>query len=254
MGSTALPAMRTAPKFIFFTDFDGTITQQDSNDFITDNLGYGAGLRKMGNGDVLFGRRDFRDSFQEMMDSIQAPFDQCIDTLLQNITLDAGFKEFFYWARDSNVPIVVLSGGMEPIIRALLAHFLGQDEANSLQIVSNNVAARAGKSINEEGGWQIVFHDASGFGHDKSLEIRPYANLPEGERPVLFYAGDGVSDLSAAKETDLLFAKAGRDLVTYCENENVPFTTFEDFSEIHAIVEDIVAGKIKVKDAATGRK
>ena len=27
---------------------------------------------------------------------------------------------------------------------------------------------------------------------------------------MLFYAGDGVSDLSAAKETDLLFAKAGR--------------------------------------------
>jgi 2-hydroxy-3-keto-5-methylthiopentenyl-1-phosphate phosphatase len=26
----------------------------------------------------------------------------------------------------------------------------------------------------------------------------------------MFYAGDGVSDLSAAKETDLLFAKKGR--------------------------------------------
>lgn len=46
------------------------------------------------------------------------------------------------------------------------------------------------------------------FGHDKSLEIRPYAALPD--RPIMFYAGDGVSDLSAAKETDLLFAKAGR--------------------------------------------
>lgn len=55
----------------------------------------------------------------------------------------------------------------------------------------------------------------SGFGHDKSLEIRPYANLPEGQRPVLFYAGDGVSDLSAAKETDLLFAKAGRGMLTH---------------------------------------
>jgi 2-hydroxy-3-keto-5-methylthiopentenyl-1-phosphate phosphatase len=28
----------------------------------------------------------------------------------------------------------------------------------------------------------------------------------------MFYAGDGVSDLSAAKETDLLFAKAGKGL------------------------------------------
>ena len=55
--------------------------------------------------------------------------------------------------------------------------------------------------------------NGSGFGHDKSLEIRPYANLPAEERPTLFYAGDGVSDLSAAKETDLLFAKAGRGML-----------------------------------------
>jgi len=209
MGST-LPALQTNPKFIFFTDFDGTITQQDSNDFLTDNLGFGAELRKKGNADTLFGRRHFRDTFEEMMDSISTPFDKCIETLLQNITIDQGFKEFFVWARENNVPIVVLSGGMEPIIRALLAHFLGKEEAETLQIVSNNAVPRPGKSINDEGGWKIVFHDDSGFGHDKSIEIRPYAALPEGERPVLFYAGDGVSDLSAAKETDLLFAKAGR--------------------------------------------
>jgi 2-hydroxy-3-keto-5-methylthiopentenyl-1-phosphate phosphatase len=50
----------------------------------------------------------------------------------------------------------------------------------------------------------------SSFGHDKSIEIRKYSRLAE--RPVLFYAGDGVSDLSAAKETDLLFAKAGQGI------------------------------------------
>lgn len=52
----------------------------------------------------------------------------------------------------------------------------------------------------------------SSYGHDKSLQIQPYANLPDGERPILFYAGDGVSDLSAARETDLLFAKEGRGM------------------------------------------
>jgi 2-hydroxy-3-keto-5-methylthiopentenyl-1-phosphate phosphatase len=79
-----------------------------------------------------------------------------------------------------------------------------------------------------------------------------------------------VSDLSAAKETDLLFAKAGRgmsespldlgltltvglDLVTYCEKEQVPFKTFQNFSDILATVKEIVAGRITVKQAATGR-
>ncbi|KAH6634797.1 HAD-like domain-containing protein [Chaetomium sp. MPI-SDFR-AT-0129] len=257
MGSTlpiALPALKTNPKFIFFTDFDGTITVQDSNDYMTDNLGFGTALRKEGNADVLYGRRDFRDSFRDMLDSVKTPFNECIDILRQNITLDPGFKAFFEWASENNVPIVVLSGGMTPVIRALLAHLLGEEAVDTLQIVSNDVAPRDGKSINEEGGWQIVFHDDSGFGHDKSLEIRPYARLPAEERPVLFYAGDGVSDLSAAKETDLLFAKSGRDLVTYCEKEEVVFTTFNDFSDIHNTVKEIVAGKLTVKEAATGRK
>jgi hypothetical protein len=30
MDSTSLPAMKTNPKIIFFTDFDGTITLKDS--------------------------------------------------------------------------------------------------------------------------------------------------------------------------------------------------------------------------------
>ncbi|KAF2964429.1 hypothetical protein GQX73_g9152 [Xylaria multiplex] len=248
----SLPALRTNPKAIFFTDFDGTITLQDSNDWMTDNLGFGVELRRQGNKDVLYNGRPFRDAFQEMLDSVTKPFDQCLELLLQNVKLDPAFKDFATWCRANNVPIVVLSGGMQPVIRALLAHLVGEEEAAAMQIVSNDVKARPGKSINDENGWDIEYHDDSSFGHDKSLEIRPYAALPE--RPVMFYAGDGVSDLSAAKETDLLFAKAGRDLVTYCEKESVPFTVFNDFSDIHKIVADVVDGKISVQQAATGTK
>lgn len=158
MAPSSLPAMKTNPKFIFFTDFDGTLTLQDSNDFLTDNLGYGEKLRKQGNQDVLHGRMSFRDSFREMMDSVKIPYDQCIKTLVENITLDPYFKEFYDWARANNVPVVVLSSGMVPIIRALLQHLVGP-EAKDIQIVSNDVAPRDGKSINEEGGWQIIFHD-----------------------------------------------------------------------------------------------
>ncbi|KAI0966869.1 HAD-like domain-containing protein [Xylaria arbuscula] len=248
----SLPALRTNPKAIFFTDFDGTITLQDSNDWLTDNLGFGVELRRQGNKEVLYNGRPFRDAFQEMLDSVTRPFDQCVELLLQNVKLDPAFKEFAAWCQANNVPIVVLSGGMQPIIRALLAHLLGDEEASVMQIVSNDVKPRPGKSINDENGWDIQYHDESSFGHDKSLEIRPYAALSD--RPVMFYAGDGVSDLSAAKETDLLFAKTGRDLVTYCEKENVPFTVFHDFSDIHKVVTAVVEGKISVQQAATGTK
>lgn len=57
---------------------------------------------------------------------------------------------------------------------------------------------------------------------------------------MLLFAGDGVSDLSAARETDLLFAKRGRDLVAYCEREGVPFTEFGDWGEILEVTRGIV--------------
>jgi 2,3-diketo-5-methylthio-1-phosphopentane phosphatase len=175
-----------------------------------------------------------------MMASVKAPYNECIKLLIQNIKLDPGFKDFFYWSLENNVPVVVLSSGMVPIIRALLAHMIGPD-AEKIQIVANSVEYKAGKGPDDEDAWDLVFvHPESGFGHDKSRTIRPYAELSKEERPTLFYAGDGVSDLSAARETDLLFAKKGMDLVSYCVREEVPFTLFEDWTTIHKKVESIV--------------
>lgn len=247
MASKTLPSMATSPKYIFFSDFDGTITQRDSNDYMTDNLGYGYEKRRAGNKAVLDGKMTFRDSFRDMLDSVKTPFNECIQILIKNIKLDPYFKEFYDYAKANNIPVVVLSGGMTPIITALLDHLVGE---NDIRIVSNDVGSRGGADINTPGGWEIVFHDESHFGHDKSLDIRPYAELPDNIRPTMFYAGDGVSDLSAAKETDLLFAKKGHDLINYCVREKVPFTVFEDWSAILSTVKDIVDGKKDVKEVA----
>ena len=196
-----------------------------------------------------------------MMDSVKTPYPECIKKLCDNIKLDPYFNDFYKWSRENGVPVIVLSSGMTPIIRALLVHLVGP-EGNDIEIVSNDVADRPPKKQEEEGGWQIQFHDESGFGHDKSLTIRPYAKYfeehPNEPRPTMFYAGDGVSDLSAARETDLLFAKKGHgklpketkvvtkltdlpsDLITYCEREDVPFTVFEDWQSILATTKDIL--------------
>ncbi|KAM5462539.1 hypothetical protein MferCBS49748_006446 [Microsporum ferrugineum] len=286
MGSIdSLPAMKTNPKVIFFTDFDGTITLQDSTLhgtlemedgdasltadaahrqrspskdiytflFFTDHLGFGAGERSARNTAILEGKITFRDGFREMLDSIDAPYDECINFLCQRVTLDPHFTEFYNWAKDNNVPVVVLSSGMVPIIHALLIKLLGHEPEN-IQIVANQVASRDGKDINSKGGWQIAFHDDSHFGHDKSLEIRPYAAIPKSDRPILLYAGDGVSDISAARQTDLLFAKKGHDLTIICKRDNIPYTTFEDWSTILSTTRDLLEGKTTLDDVISAQK
>jgi 2-hydroxy-3-keto-5-methylthiopentenyl-1-phosphate phosphatase len=94
-----------------------------------------------------------------MLESIKTPYDECIEILLKNMKLDPYFEEFYHWAEDNNVPIVILSSGMRPIISALLEKFLGHKPASHLTIISNEPTSRDGKDINSEGGWQIEYHD-----------------------------------------------------------------------------------------------
>lgn len=228
-----------SPKVILFTDFDGTITKQDSNDFLVDNYGMGREKRREGNKKVISGDLTFRKLFAEMLDSVHLPFQECIDLLLKNIDLDSGFNDFYSWALENDIPVIVLSSGMEPIIRALLTKLVGE-KAKGIQIIANQVKL-------EDNGkkWEIVYRDGSDFGHDKSSTIKKY--LTPG-RPILLYAGDGISDVSAAKETDLLFAKSGQDLITYCNENKIPYTEFDTYKTIHDHIKLISEGKETVEE------
>ena len=93
-----------------------------------------------------------------MMDSVTRPYPECIDYLVENIKLDPYFNEYFQWALAHNIPTVILSSGMEPVIRAILKKLVGPDHVK-LDIISNEVEPRDGKKIDEEGGWKIKYHD-----------------------------------------------------------------------------------------------
>lgn len=238
--------MATNPKAIVFSDWDGTITLQDSNDWLTDNLGFGVEKRKYYNAEILHERISFSKGFKIMLDSVKTPFPECIDHLLKNIDLDPGFAIFYEWCKERNIPVVVVSSGMEPVIHALLKKLVGEEAANDIEIIANGV------KIEDDGEWNIVYRDESHFGHDKSRAIKPYAQLPN--RPTLFYCGDGVSDLSAASETDLLFAKTGKDLIIYLEKMSLPYNIFNSFADINKRVSDIYTEKLTLKEAESSTK
>ncbi len=133
---------------------------------------------------------------------------------------------------------------MAPIIRAVLEKLVGVQEASQMEIIANDV-----KYTDAEGKgntWDIVYrHPESGFGHDKSQSIIPYRSIPS--RPTLFFAGDGVSDLSAARHADLLFTKVkpegNTDLAKFCDREGIPHVNFLDFRKVLTLVKEVVAGK-----------
>ncbi|CCD25860.2 putative phosphoric monoester hydrolase NDAI_0G00840 [Naumovozyma dairenensis CBS 421] len=235
-------------KAVIFTDFDGTVTWQDSNDYLTDHYGFGKEARAKIFEGVLDGSKSFRDGFTAMIDSIQTPLEECKKILETKIQLDPGFKDTFEWAQQNNVPIVVVSSGMRPIIKDLLSRLLGADSIDKIDIESNEV------EVDEQNQWKVIYKDETPFGHDKSITIDDYkkkfeSGLKQGEtRPTYFYCGDGISDLSAAKECDLLFAKRGKDLVTFCKRQNVPFHEFDTYADILASMKDVLDGKKTVTE------
>jgi 2-hydroxy-3-keto-5-methylthiopentenyl-1-phosphate phosphatase len=62
-----------------------------------------------------------------------------------------------------------------------------------------------------------------------------------------------VSDISAARHADVLFARNGRDLVTYCDRHKIPYIGFDSFEEVEKVVADLAEGRSKLeKDETTG--
>ncbi|WWC71384.1 uncharacterized protein I206_105339 [Kwoniella pini CBS 10737] len=248
------PPIHADAPFVVLSDWDGTITDKDSNDYLVDNLGFGFDKRRELNLECLSGRMTFRDSFKEMLESINHPFEECKEVLKKNIKLDSGFLNFYNWCKNKKIPFVIVSSGMAPNIKSVLSTLIpeineNQNKENEIDIIANEVLftdkEKKGKT------WEIQYrHPESGFGHDKSQAILPYRNLKH--KPILFFCGDGVSDLSAAKHADLLFAKVmangHSDLKTYCEREHIKHVPFRDFNKVLERVKDVVEGGKSVED------
>ncbi|PVH74174.1 putative phosphoserine phosphatase [Cadophora sp. DSE1049] len=233
-----LEHISTPPKIIFFTDFDGTITTIDSNDYLVAKLGYGEKLLDQSNLDVLEGRVPLRQALLDQMHSINYSLEECIEFQCKFIELDQHFVTFYRWARASNIPVIILSGGLQPLIRALLAKLLDPEEASAIELHCNDIEAEADDTdVHRRRNWRVKLHDESDFGFDKAARIRKCTEkflqeVPGSLRPALLFAGDGVSDLGAARSCDLLFAKSGQDLVKYCESENIAYTAFDTWEKI----------------------
>jgi len=186
-----------------------------------------------------------------MLESVSAnghTFEECKEVLRKNIELDSGFKDFYGWCRANDIPVIIVSSGMAPIIRAVLSNLVGDEAAQEIDIISNDV------DVQPNGKWSIKYrHPSSGFGHDKSRAILPYRDLED--PPILFFFGDGVSDMSAAAHADVLFVKqkegGDNDLAAYCRREGIKHILFEDFSKALPVVQSVVRKEKTVEEVLT---
>lgn len=114
-------------------------------------------------------------------------------------------------------------------------------KASHIDIVANDAAISADGSS-----WKPIWRHDTELGHDKALsvqEARASASLdvPSDTIPLIVFIGDGVSDLPAAREADVLFARRGLRLEEYCIENSISHIAFDTFADIQRELERIAA-------------
>ena len=197
-----------------FSDFDGTIAHPDTINLLAETFG-GVEFRRDIGGKIASGEISLRDGIAAEVATIRGDLDQVLDFLRQRVKIDESFPPFAQWCRSREIPLTILSAGIKDVIERLLAPFALDHVhllANPLEIIDHR--------------WTLRFLDDTPWGHDKAAALvqarsKGFATA---------FLGDGLSDLRAANQADLVFARSR--LANLCRQEQLPFFPLEGFSTV----------------------
>lgn len=235
----------TKRKIICFSDFDGTIFMQDTGHTLFDNFGCGSERREVLAKQMESGERTFREVSDELYSSLDVPFEDGFEVMKTALDIDPDFQSFHEFCVNNKIPFNVISAGLKPVLRRVLDHFLGETASKHIEIVANDAKISDGK-------WEAVWRHDNDLGHDKAKSINEYRDSvklesEDGTIPMIIFIGDGVSDLPAAREADVLFARRGLRLEEYCIEHKLDYLPFDTFADIQKEVIKIA----KIDDAKT---
>ncbi len=212
---------------------------QDSGHVLFDSFGCGPAHRNILDAQLKSGERSFRDVSEDMWGSLNVPFDDGFEVLKEQLDVDPGFREFHKWCVKEDIPFNVISAGLKPILRGVLEDALGKEAAGHIDIVANNA------TISTDGSsWKPEWRHDTELGHDKALSISEYRAMADAEAgddevPLIVFIGDGVSDLPAANQADMLFARRGLHLEEYCIENMIPYIGYDSFADIHREIKEV---------------
>lgn len=222
----------TTRKIVIFSDFDGTIFMQDTGHVLFNKYGCGSEQRERLEKQFKNGEKTFKGISEELWGSLDLPFEQGLKAIQEHLTLDQDFKTFHNFCLNNKIPFNVISAGLKPILRRVLELFIGEESSASIDIIANDA------TIDGEGHeWKPHWRHDHESGHDKALSINEYKDAAkieseDGTIPMVIFIGDGVSDLAAASQADVLFARRGLALEAHCIEKNIKYLPYDTFADI----------------------
>jgi len=198
-----------------FSDFDGTITLHDSLVHLLDR--YAVDRWRAIEDEVESGSLGEEQGLRREIALLKLPFEEALATVLNEVPVDPDFARFVEYCESRSWPLAVVSGGLRPIIEAVL----GKRGLDRVPVHANGLA------FDPDGRWRVL--PAS------TPRIRALCNhckswhLAQALGPTI-YIGDGTTDRCPGARADLLFAKGG--LADWCGKEGLSHVRWSSFGEI----------------------
>lgn len=195
--------------YIIFCDFDGTITLQDTCVPILEQFADGDWEKY----DELLskGLINLHECMQKQFEMIQANIPTIISSM-GPIPIRSGFAEFTSFCQSQEINVVIVSAGLDFIIRSVLSQ-------NNLDLPV--VAAKVKDERFQLEFPSLHYPDSIDFKVD---QVKYY----QAQQKKVIFIGDGISDLLGAKQADLVFAVKNSFLNSRFENG---FTGFLELKE-----------------------
>jgi len=203
------------------SDFDGTISLQDSNDLLFQLLGTPKNheIERQYRAGAIGTRRGIREHFEALAITQEV----YIRFVLSHIYIDDTFPEFYQTTVARGILFSVVSAGFHNAISVLLARV-----GLYIPTVFANIL------VEQEGRLSVKFlHDVTDC--DKPYGIcgnckRRHVNALQKQGKTVVFIGDGLTDRCAAQCADVLFAK--KELAAYCDSTGIPYINYSNFRDV----------------------
>ena len=204
-----------------FVDFDGTISLEDTTDVVLERFA-DPSWQKV-ESEWLAGHIGSRECMKRQVELIRATPEE-LDALCEEIPLDPHFPDLVALCRRRDIPVTVVSDGLDRTITRMLSRF-GID----VPVLANKLVYLGDRR------WTLEFPYAdagceAGAGNCKCLAL---TKKPHTLRILI---GDRRSDFCASETADLVLAKSA--LAEHCQANGVPFIVFGNFAGATPLLAD----------------
>lgn len=207
-------------KFAIITDFDGTITTRDIGNALCTHFGT---MKPGGEIKDYDTKEDPSIWFNKFFSPIKVTREEFESIILSYAVVKKGFDKLVLFANEHKIPFEIVSGGLDIYIKPILK------KHNLPPLPIYCVRGVLGPK-----GIKVDFPDYPTTPLDdfKAQRVKYYQD--KGYTAV--FLGDGLVDLEAAKQADILFATGY--LAQLCDKNNISYREFKDFTKLLKLLEE----------------